>query len=532
MEAIKRSPEIFDTTFRDGAQGKNLEITSMHDFLETVKAIDDLGIVKYLELGFALASNGNRERIRAAQHLHLQAEIVAFGRTHKDDVRAILDLGVKVATLVGKSRVRDAEQALKVTPEENLKLIEDSIKALVAEEVEVIYDAEHFFAGFKEDENYAFNTLITAQKAGAKRLVLCDTTGSCTTEDVRKIIRAVKFQFAGCQNLFGVHFHNDRGRALANSEAAWEEGIDHIQGVFGGFGERTGNLDLCTLIPNLYSDYQTDIDSEKLKQLTNVYHLVCNVFGTTPYSRQPWVGESAFYTEAGMHESGGRRDPGSYLHADPSIVGNSYQVGLTDQSGKANILSKAEAWGIKVPEGKIGEIVSEFNKMIDDGYTFLKAEASFRLYLMKKMDLLPNYFSSVFPPEPFSIVADKANKDLVVATLEMNVGNNYYLESAKGDGPINALENCLRAILIFNHPEINKIKMVDFKIFTLDMSHGSAAKVRAQIKFSKGKDAWTTIGISTNWEKAAWEALFNGYFYFLAMEGLKNEATSVVEKNS
>ena len=511
--------EILDTTFRDGVQGRGVEVTNINDALHAIKAIDDLG-VKYLELGFASSNFSAQERIRKALELNLKAKVTAFGRTHATDVQAILDLKVPAGVLVGKVRLRDVEKSLLKSAQENLDLIQESIKRLVDNNIEVIFDAEHYFQAFFEDDGkYALQVLKTARDAGATRLVLCDTNGKMTPE---KVVEAVQEAAKHVPlEMLGIHTHNDRGRALANAEAAWKAGVRHFQGVIGGFGERTGNLDLTAFIPNMCLDYGAQgVDENQLKNLTQIYLKVCDSVNAVPDAKKPYVGESAFYTEAGMHESGQQRDPGSYLHTDPGIFGNYVTTGITEQSGKSNLLSKAKELNIEIPEDKVNEIAKDYQNLVDEGINFGLADASFHLFLLKELGRLPEYFKvNIWQILNKQEVGEGSE---CVDSLKINIHGQEKWLNASGDGPVNALDNVLRQSLNGYTEKIDHLKLVDFSVRTVDAFRGTAAKVRVLIQFSDGQHTWETVGVKENIEEASWEALLNGYIYKLAViEGMR-----------
>jgi len=513
---MRRKLIIKDTTFRDGIQGEGVQTTELNGALLAIQAIDKLG-VSYHEVGFATASKPTQERIKAACELKLNGKVAAFGRTHPNDVSAIISLGAPAGVLVGKTRAQDTVKAIHKTPEENLNLIKTSVSDLVSRGIEVIYDAEHFFQAFFEDDLiYALKTLSLAFKSGASWIVLCDTNGKMSPEKITEAILAVK-KIIPLDHL-GIHTHNDRGRALANAEAAFKAGVCLVEGTIGGIGERTGNLDLCSFIPNAALDYNVDgINSEQLANMQKTYLLVCDVLNLPPKNNTPWVGSSAFYTEAGMHESASLRDHGNYWHADPSIVGNHRRVGVTDQSGKANLISKANELGIEIPNDQVGQIAEAHQKLVDDGGDFGLADASFHLFLLRELGRLPNFFEFV----SFRAIIDK-KVDCKVATetsLRMKIDGKPKLNNADGDGPINAFDNVLRRTLHKRYPRLLQVRLNDYEVRIVDASRGTAAKVRVRIEFTDGRKTWTTMAIHENIIEASWEALLDGYIYELVVNG-------------
>ncbi|MFA4871470.1 MAG: alpha-isopropylmalate synthase regulatory domain-containing protein [Patescibacteria group bacterium] len=517
---------ILDTTFRDGIQGENVEAANRQEIIQAIQAIDSLG-VSYLELGFATANEAARLRITKALDLNLKAKVSAFGRTHPNDVKAILGLKVPVAVLVGKSRKRDAEISLRKTPEQNLQLIRDSITTLANADLEVIFDAEHFFQAFWEDDrDYALQALEAALTSGAHWIVLCDTNGKMTPQKIIQTITNVK-ELIPIKKL-GIHTHNDRGLALANAEAAFSEGVCHIQGTIGGVGERTGNMDLTTFIPNICFNYgNKSFNPNQLKRLTRVYLLVCDALNITPDPKKPWVGDSAFYTEAGMHESGLERDPGSYFHANPELIGNRMRGGVTDQSGRANITAKAKHLGIDIPDDKLTAIAARHQELVDMGANFGAADASFLLFVLRELGQLPKFFEFV----GLRITINKWENQPIQteANLKMKVAGEDQWHNAAGDGPVNALDEVLRRKLRKIYPDLELVKLIDFKVRIIDAVRGTAAKVRVLVDFTDGSKTWTTMGVHENIIEACWNALLDSYTYKLLMNSHKPAAADATE---
>lgn len=505
---------ILDTTFRDGTQSPLVEAVGVRDSLRCLKLLDELGC-DYLEAGFAASNNGDAERIRQALKLGLKAKIAAFGWATPETVGQMIGLEVPVAVLVAKSRKRDVSISLQRDPEEYLGTVAESVAALVKRGVEVIVDAEHAFQAMNEDDQaFALRLFKKCWQAGARWIVLCDTNGKSPVKTAAEAIRMAAKSVP--LEVLGVHFHNDRGRATALAETAYQLGVRHIQGVFGGFGERAGNTDLSVLIPNLCQDLGcTDIPPETLAKFTSVYRELCEIMNIVPDHCHPWVGKDAFFTKAGIHASGEKRDPGSYLHADPALVGNRTKFGLSDLSGRTNLAIKAKEMGIEIPEGRMPDIAKQYKNLADSGMSFEKAEASFYLWILRELKIfeIPLAFvswkiSDRFPPG--------RDKDASEAALAMNVnGRNRSAESC-GAGPVNALEKALRKILCDQFPGIEPVKMMGFTLKTMGMQKGSAAVVRILCDFTDGEDTWTTIGVNEDFLRSAWQALLDGYCYKLA----------------
>lgn len=508
---------IKDTTFRDGVQSEKVEAGNPKEVLRAIQAIDKLGVA-YHEVGFALASEAIRNVIRAAMKLGLQGKVAAFGRTHADDVAAIQELKVPVAVLVGKTRLVDATEVIhQSSADDNLGLIRNSVGALVQAGLEVIFDAEHFFqAFFEDDQNHALNCLEEALAAGANWIVLCDTNGVMTPAKIMEAVNAVKERIP--VGKLGIHTHNDRGRAVANAEAAWICGVKLIEGTIGGVGERTGNADLCTLIPNLVTDYgASGVNPEQLARLTETFLLVSDILNVTPASDTPWVGASAFFTAAGMHQSGNNRKAGNYLHADPAIVGNRARVGVTDQSGMANLVSKAREFGIEIPADQIAQVASAFQELVDTGGGFGLADASFHLFLLRQLGELTVPFEFV---EFKTTVTKKAGSPVSAqAIIRLMIHGEQKLDIADGDGPVHALDQVFRRMIKRRFPELLKVRLEDFHVRIIDAWRGTAARTRVRIEFTDGTKSWTTIGLGEDIIEASWEALLEGYTYKLVVNG-------------
>lgn len=516
-----------DTTFRDGVQGKGAEATVLSEALEAIKAIDALGI-RFHEVGFIGANDAVDQRIRAACQLDLSGQICAFGRTHQTDVSKLIamqqEVGLPVGVLVGKSRTRDAEKALGIGPEQNLGLITESVSALKAAGLQVIYDAEHFFDGFyNDDRQYALLTITTALSAGADWIVLCDTNGAMTPAAVANTIRLVKLQNVPVERL-GIHTHNDRGRAVANAEAALAGGVCLFEGTIGGVGERVGNMDLCTFIPNAVLDYgATGVSPEQLVCLRQTWVLVCDVLNVTPRGNTPFVGSDAFRTEAGMHASGEVRDPGGYLHCDPSRVGNQARFDVTDQSGWSNLAIKAKEFGLVITTDQVKQIARAHQQLVDSGWNFGSADASLYLFFLGQLDRLP----VLLEVQQRRIIDEwiSGQQKQSEATMRLIVKGRFEYGGKDGRGPVNALDNALRDILCRQYPELVVVELTDFKVRTVD-SRGTASRVRVLIQFSDGSKTWRTTAVHEDIIEASWKALLDGYLFKLVANGHLEETSA------
>jgi 2-isopropylmalate synthase len=507
---------ILDTLFRDGTQSSMWTTTGLKDAIAVIKILNSLGF-EYLELGFASSNGADSNRIKEALKLGLRAKIAAFGRTVMQDAETILNLKVPVGVLVGKARANDVQNTLRKKTEDYLKEVDASIRLLTQNGVEVLFDAEHYFQAVREDNiSFVREIVQTASKAGAGKIVFCDTNGAMTPEQVRTVLE-LSVQWIPWARM-GVHFHNDRGRALANAETAYGCGVPHIQGVFGGFGERVGNTDLSVLIPNLFFDLGCqEIDPEKLCLFHSAYNSICEHLGIRPDNHHPWVGKDSFYTAAGMHSQGLEKDPGSYLHADPELVGNSAKFGVTELSGKTTIAIKARELGVVIPEGKLSHLAKQYKILADRGVSFSEAEASFHLWLLRSLGT----FTEPLKFDEWRIIDErfkgaKANSEAVLG-VTFNNEKEKELFVSRGDGPVNALEKVLRRALEGRFPIIANVRMTDFSLRTVDMQKGSAALVRIYCEFSDGVKSWKTVGVNADSFDAAWEALFEGYFYIIAL---------------
>jgi len=405
--------------------------------------------------------------------------------------------------------VRDA---LRVTPKENLEMIADSVAYLKQQGREVIYDAEHFFDGYKSNPQYALKTLEAASEAGADIIALCDTNGGTMPHELAEIIKKVKQTIS---TPLGIHVHNDSGVAVANSIIAVEHGAVQVQGTINGFGERCGNADLSVIIPNLMLKYGIScIPKENLKLLTEVSRFVAETANMNPFDKQPYVGYSAFAHKAGIHVSAIQRNPETYEHIKPESVGNTRRVLVSDQAGKSNVFFKAAELGIELdkstPEAK--EILNRIKELEHLGYEFEAADGTFELLVKKAV----GKHRSFFQLEGFRVIVEKRNNKLFSeATIKVRVDDKFEHTAAEGDGPVNALDNALRKALVKFYPQLRKVRLADYKVRVLDAKSGTGAKVRVLIESTDGKNEWGTVGISENILEASWQALVDSIEYRL-----------------
>ncbi len=512
--------ELYDTTLRDGAQTEGISY-SVNDKIRITKALDSLGI-DYIEGGWPGANPKDSEFFNKMKRIKLKnSELVAFGATchpkkkvYLDpNIKGILDAETKIVTIFGKSWGLHVKEVLKVSLEENLKLIEESISYLKSKGREVIFDAEHFFDGFKENSNYALKTLLVSQEAGAKTIVLCDTNGGTLPQDISKAIGEIKPKI----NIsLGIHTHNDLNLAVANSLVAIDAGCTHIQGTFNGYGERCGNADLCTLIAILKLKMNIDCMSvEKLKELTKISHLISEISNMKHQDNQPFVGRSAFAHKGGVHIDAMVKNPKTYEHIDPELVGNRRRFLISELAGKSPLVLTAKEMELELDKKspKAKKIFKLLKDLEHRGYSFEAAEGSFKLLLQKEL----RRFKKFFELEGFRVIVEKRADDKVFAeaTIRLKVKGKEQYTAAEGSGPVNALDNALRKALTEFYPQLAEMHLSDFKVRVLEEKEGTAAKVRVLIQSQDEKESWSTVGVSENIIEASWQALVDSIEYKL-----------------
>lgn len=516
----KRKIQIFDTTLRDGTQGEKIAF-SAKDKLHIAKRLDHFGI-DYIEGGWPGSNPKDMKFFELARnHKFDHSRIVAFGSTCRantkpaDDtnIQMMVEAGTPAVSLFGKSWLLHVQEALKTTAKENLKIIRESVAYLKEQGKEVIYDAEHYFDGYKADPNYAIRTLKAAEAAGADTIVLCDTNGGTLPSEISKIVEETAKQV---KTRLGIHAHNDCELGVANTLAAVEAGCEHLQGTINGYGERCGNANLCSLIPNLQvkQDYQC-IPDEKMKELSSISHFVSEVANLNPDNRQPYVGKSAFAHKGGIHVSAVMKNECTYEHITPERVGNARRVLVSDLSGKSNIRYKSDELGIDLEKEResIPEIVDKLKQLENNGYQFEAAEASFKMLVQK----LKNEWEEFFTLEGFRIIAEKnvSGKSRTEATIRLTVNGQTEHCAAEGSGPVHALDRALRKALRRFYPDISAMQLRDYKVRVLDQKEGTDAQVRVLIDSAENDTSWTTIGVSRNIIDASWEALSDSFSYYL-----------------
>lgn len=516
--------EIYDTTLRDGAQAEGIAF-SVSDKLKIIKLLDGLGIT-YIEAGWPGANPKDIEVFNQLKSLELKhSKVTAFGCTRKANSKAcedkvlntLLDAGTEIITLFGKCWDFQVEEALNTTLEENLNMIKDSVQYLISMGKTVFFDAEHFFDGYKNNPEYALLTIKSAYEAGAQRIILCDTNGGCINTEIYKITKAVQ-EFLPKAKI-GIHTHNDGEMAVANSLAAVEAGATQVQGTINGYGERCGNANLCSIIPNLQLKMDIEVIGNNIENLVHVSKKIAEIANKKPDNQAPYVGKSAFAHKAGVHASGVRKNSNTYEHVSPESVGNSRRILVSDQAGTATIKDKLNnlRLGIKVSEKHIPNIIEFIKDFENDGFTFENADASFEIMLLNKLGEMPKYFEilgfRVITDTTFS-VADNFNSE---ASVKIKIGNEIIHTVSEGDGPVHALDMALRKALSPVYPLIKDFQLSDFKVRILDSTGGTGAKTRVHVETSDGYNRWDTVGVSDNVVEAAYLGVVDSILFGLLL---------------
>jgi 2-isopropylmalate synthase len=520
---------IYDTTLRDGTQAEEITF-SVEDKIRIAQRLDELGI-HYIEGGWPGSNPKDLQFFQEIKAIPLaQAKVVAFGSTcragtppEKDsNIQALIEAGTKVITIFGKSWDLHALEALRITLDQNLEIIQQSIRYLKAQVSEVIYDAEHFFDGFKSNPQYALSTLEVAQKAKADWIVLCDTNGGTLPYEVESIIKEVKKRIRAP---LGIHAHNDADMAVVNSIYAVREGTRMVHGTMNGYGERCGNANLCSIIPNLKLKMEVDcIPDDHLRKLAEVSRFVSEL-ANLPHSKYlPYVGDSAFAHKGGIHVSAVRKRAMMYEHVEPERVGNHQRVLVSDLSGESNILYKAAEFKIDIEskDPKVKEILDSLKRLENQGFQFEGAEGSFEILIKKALGQHKKFFDLM----GFRVIVEKKEEGvppLSEATIMVRVGDRVEHTAAVGHGPVNALDNAIRKALEKFYPGMKEVKLLDYKVRILSTKDGTAAQTRVLIESGDGESKWGTVGVSENIIEASWQALVDSIDYKLLKEEEKGK---------
>ncbi len=522
-----RKIKIYDTTLRDGCQAEDIAF-SVEDKVRIAQKLDGLG-VHYIEGGWPGANPRDNDFFRLIRKESFKSsKIVAFGSTHNPKkkpgndplLKCIVDSGATAATIFGKTWDLHVKAALGIKLETNLELIHNTLQYLKPKFEEVIFDAEHFFDGYKNNPKYALKALQTAQEAGAHWIVLCDTNGGTLPNEVGEIITEVQQHITAP---LGIHTHNDCELAVANSLVAVGLGINMVHGTINGFGERCGNANLCSVIPNIRLKLQLDcIPQKKLAKLSAISRFVNELANFRHNTHQPFVGNSAFAHKGGVHVSAVTKRPETYEHISPDLVGNRQRILISDQSGRSNILRKASEYGIDLDSSDpvVKNILASLKDLENKGYQFEGADASFELLIKKAQKKKKNYFDL----EGFRVIVEKRKEDeepISEATVKLHVGGQYEVTASEGNGPVDALDHAIRKALIKFYPSLEDVKLYDYKVRILDEKSGTGASPRVLIESGDEDSKWGTVGVSPNIIEASWQALIDSLEYKLHKDKIK-----------
>ncbi len=509
---------VYDTTLRDGSQTEGISF-SLQDKIAIALKLDDLG-VDYIEGGYPLSNPKDKSFFKEIKKASLKsAKIAAFGSTKRANrkvsedpgIKALLSTEMPVVTIVAKSWDFHVTEVLKVSLDKNLKMVSETVKYLKSKGREVILDAEHFFDGHKNNSRYALKVLKAAQDSGADTIVLCDTNGGCLPHEVEKITGSVVSRI---KIPVGIHTHNDCELAVANTLTAVNAGVRHVQGTINGLGERCGNANLCSVIPNLVLKNKFRCQgSTELKKLTEISRYVNEVANFVPLHNQPFVGSSAFAHKGGLHVNAIQKNKSTYEHIEPETVGNERRILISELSGSSNILKKIEKYKIEHDKNIMRKILKKVQDMENQGYHYESAEGSFDLLVKKIIGKHKGFFDL----EDFRVIVErgKGGKLITRATVNVNVSGTDELTVSDGDGPVNALDGALRKALEKFYPALKDMQLMDYKVRVINPTEATAAKVRVIIESHDHKDIWGTIGVSENLIEASWQALVESVEYKL-----------------
>jgi 2-isopropylmalate synthase len=503
--------ELYDTTLRDGMQGEGMSL-SAQEKLRVAHRLDELGI-DLIEAGFPSSNPKELELFGLLSAESFQrAQVAAFGMTRRRGVeadtdpalRVLADCFAPVCTLVGKTWGLHLEKVVKVDRDENLRMISESVAFLAAAGKRVIYDAEHFFDGFSEDRDYALRCLEAAGAAGAGTVVCCDTNGGTLPDRVGEAMADVVGAMEGVR--IGIHCHDDAGCGVANSLAAVASGATHVQGTMNGYGERCGNANLVTIIPNLQLKLgRACVTEEQLAALTPTAHFLDELLNFTPNPDQPYVGRNAFAHKGGMHVAGVEADPATFEHVDPAVVGNRRDLLISELSGKGTVHARAREAGLSLSDEDAARVSDRVKELEHRGYHYEAADGSFELLLRRETGA----YEPLFTLESWRAIVEKRADGRVEteATIKIWVDGERYVRTAEGNGPVNALDRALRDALVEIHPHLRDIDLVNFKVRILDEAKGTGAVTRVLLDASDGDEVWGSIGVSENIIESSWEAL-------------------------
>jgi 2-isopropylmalate synthase len=505
---------LYDTTLRDGTQREGISL-SLDDKLRLARELDEFG-VHYIEGGWPGSNPKDAEFFKRARSLGLRrARIAAFGSTRypgtrcEDDanIRALVAAETPVVTLVGKGSALHVEKVLETTREENLRMVGESIAYFRALGKETVFDAEHFFDGYRLDPEYALAVVRAAEEAGADCVTLCDTNGGSLPEEVAETVAAVR---AATGVPLGIHTHNDGGLALANAMAAVRAGCVQVQGTINGYGERCGNLDLIPLIANLQLKLgYLCVEPEQLARLTEFSHLVADVVNLNADTHAPYVGHSAFAHKGGLHVAAVDKVPGSYEHVDPARVGNRTRVVVSELAGRRNVRVRAEALGLELEERERA-VLQRIKELESQGFQFEAADGSFEMLVRRTS---PDYVAP-FELLDFTVIVvqeGQSGASRVQAIVKLRVGDEVMHTAGEGDGPVDALDTAIRKALVPHFPQLAEVHLVDYKVRIVDAHRGTAARPRVLIESRRGEDRWSTVGCSENIIQASWQALWDSF---------------------
>ncbi len=519
--------ELYDATLRDGMGGGGLSLT-VEEKLRVVHALDALG-VQLIEAGFPTSNPKERELfdLLAGESLAV-SEIAAFGMTRRRGVPAAADEGLRllaesfapVCTIVGKSSLLHVEKVVRVSPEENITMIGESISFLVKQGKRVLFDAEHFFDGYALSRGYAIDTIRAAFFAGAERIVLCDTNGGSLPGYVRSVFEAVRFELT--EMVLGVHTHDDAGCAVANTLAGVEAGATQVQGTINGIGERTGNANLVTVIADLQLKMGIEVLApERLARLTETAHLLDELLNRTPNPAQPYVGKHAFAHKAGLHTAAVRADATTFEHIEPELVGNARDVIVSELSGRATVIEKAAEAGIELDEAAAARTIERVKQLEHEGFQFEAADGSFELLMRREAGV----YEPLFRLESWRVIVEQRADGQVETEATIKIWappgprEKRYVCTAEGNGPVHALDQALRNAIGETHPHLRDIDLVNFKVRILDEAKGTDAVTRVLIDASDGARLWGAIGVSENLIAASWDALVDSLEVGVQAEG-------------